>query len=82
MTPNETQLPLPFRAVRLVNVCQMLNASPSTIWRWVKTNPSFPKPIKLSPSVTAWDEAELLAWVQARKSERHHENAPTSDGDL
>lgn len=81
MKPDISENQLPFQGIRLVTVCQMLNASPATIWRWVKTNPGFPRPIKLSPSVTAWDEAELLEWIRERKDERQTEQASMLKGD-
>ena len=81
MRPEIEEKQSTFRGVRLVTVCQMLNASPATIWRWVKTNPGFPKPIKLSPSVTAWDEAELLAWIRDRKGQRQPQQPALLNGD-
>lgn len=33
-----------------------------TIWRWLKTDASFPKPIKLSPGCTRWKESEIDTW--------------------
>lgn len=38
--------------------------SPATIWRWTADG-KFPKPIKLSPGVTAWDNADLDAFDAA-----------------
>lgn len=35
--------------------------SPATIWRWVAAG-HFPKPVKLSAGVTAWDNADLDAF--------------------
>lgn len=37
-----------------------------TIWRWLKTDPKFPKPIKLSPRCTRWKLEDILAWEQAK----------------
>lgn len=58
------------RALRLNRVCHLTGASPATIWRWVKTNPDFPRPFRLSPAITVWDEAELVQWIEGRKSLR------------
>lgn len=82
MTNTESEQRTTFRGVRLVTVCQMLNASPATIWRWVKTNPGFPQPIKLSAAVTAWDEAELLEWLDAKKANRKTRNDTAREGDF
>jgi prophage regulatory protein len=37
-----------------------------TVWRWLKTDPTFPKPISLSPGCTRWKLAEIEAWESAR----------------
>ena len=37
-----------------------------TVWRWVKTEAGFPKPVKLSPGTTRWRLDELEAWEQFR----------------
>ncbi|MBR0671726.1 helix-turn-helix transcriptional regulator [Neoroseomonas soli] len=60
-------LPVPGRAIRLPGVCALTGASRSTIWRWVAADPTFPRPFRLSPAVTVWDEAEVLAWLAAKK---------------
>lgn len=33
-----------------------------TIWRWVSSDPTFPKPIKLSPGCTRWKLSDIEAW--------------------
>ncbi len=40
-----------------------------TVWRWVKTEAGFPKPVKLSPGTTRWRLDELEAWEQFRAEE-------------
>lgn len=45
----------------------LLPVSEMTIWRWVKTG-VFPKPIKLSPSITAWDLEEVQKFIDARRA--------------
>lgn len=44
----------------------MLPISPATIWRKVAAD-QFPKPIKLGPRLTAWDLADVQAWLQKQK---------------
>ncbi|UUZ55061.1 AlpA family phage regulatory protein [Massilia sp. H-1] len=39
--------------------------SRATLWRWVAAG-TFPKPVKLSPGVTAWDNDDLDAYDAAR----------------
>jgi prophage regulatory protein len=38
------------------------NIGNTTLWRWVKENPDFPRPIRLSPHVTVWDLDELITY--------------------
>lgn len=42
------------------------SVSRQTVWRWLKTDPTFPKPISLSPGCTRWKASELDAWEAAR----------------
>ena len=37
-----------------------------TVWRWLKTDPTFPKPVSLSPGCTRWRLADIEAWEAAR----------------
>lgn len=38
----------------------------TTLWRWAKNDPSFPKPVKLGPQVSRWKLSEIEAWEKAR----------------
>ena len=38
----------------------------TTIWGWVKSDPTFPKPVTLSPGCTRWRLSDLEAWEAAR----------------
>ena len=62
--------PVAGRAIRLPQVCDLIGASPATVWRWAKHDRSFPQPFKLSEAVTCWDERELVEWIAAKKSAR------------
>jgi len=42
--------------------------SPATLWRRVKAG-AFPRPVKLSPGVTAFRVEEVRAWIESRSSE-------------
>jgi prophage regulatory protein len=46
------------------------NVQRSTIWRWCKTDPTFPKPVSLSPGCTRWRAAEIEQWESARAANR------------
>jgi len=58
------------RIARLPRVCERTCASPATVWRWVKSDPTFPKPFRLSKGVTCWDEGEISTWIEAKKAQR------------
>jgi predicted DNA-binding transcriptional regulator AlpA len=60
----------PDRAIRIPQVCSLTGQAPATVWRRVKTDPSFPRPYKLGPKVTVWSEAEVLGWLDAKKAQR------------
>lgn len=43
-------------------VSGVLGIAVSTLWAWTAQG-RFPKPVKLSPRVSAWPVAELRAWL-------------------
>ncbi len=61
---NATQSATP-EFFRLNHLKQRLGVSGSSIWAWVKAG-KFPKPIKLSQNITAWDRDSIEAWEQSR----------------
>ncbi|SFO30433.1 transcriptional regulator, AlpA family [Roseovarius lutimaris] len=42
------------------------NVHRSTPWRWTNTDPTFPKPVKLSPQCSRWKLSEIEAWETRR----------------
>lgn len=52
--------------VRLNELIQILPISKASIWRKVK-NGTFPKPVKLSDAITAWDMADIEAYINSVK---------------
>ncbi|AVO48543.1 hypothetical protein C6568_04125 [Melaminivora suipulveris] len=48
---------------------ELLGIGLSTLWRFAKERPDFPRPRKLSPRVTVFIVAELLAWRDAQVKE-------------
>lgn len=40
--------------------------SRGTVWRWHRNDPTFPRPVKLSPGCTRWKLAEVEAWEAAQ----------------
>ena len=57
----------PAQFYRLPTLKQRLGVSGSTIWNWIKQG-KFPRGVKLSDNVTAWNAADIDAWAQARIS--------------
>lgn len=39
----------------------------ATIWRWAKSDPTFPKPFKLGLNTTVFDLDALAVWVSAKQ---------------
>ena len=48
-------------------VAKRFGVSRATVWRWVKSVPDFPEPVKLSAGTSRWTEEQL------RKFEHHAE---------
>jgi len=38
----------------------------TSVWRWVRTAPDFPKPLKLSAGCTRWKASEIATWEASR----------------
>lgn len=51
--------------IRITDVMKKTGIAKSTIWLWVKEN-KFPKPVKLSPRITVWEEDKIQEWQQAQ----------------
>lgn len=47
-------------------VAARYGVSRTSIWHWVKHNPGFPSPVKLSPGFNRWRVADLEAWETSR----------------
>lgn len=50
------------------DVAERYGVSRQTIWRWVKTDATFPKSIKLSPGCTRWNIADIEYWEKVNYS--------------
>ena len=59
------------RALRLKELRALTNLSPATIWRRSKQDPTFPKPFSIGPNSTAWDEQEVMTWLENCKANRN-----------
>jgi predicted DNA-binding transcriptional regulator AlpA len=70
MQSDNNQNIAPRRAIRLPRVREMTGASSSTVWRWAKNDPEFPKPFRVGRALTCWDECEVLRWIEGKKAAR------------
>lgn len=50
------------------NLAGCYSVTRQTVWRWLKTDPTFPKRISLSPGCTRWSLQEIEAWEAARRA--------------
>ena len=57
--------PLP-PSLRPSEAARALGISRGTLYRWLRTDPTFPRPRHIGRAVTIFDAAELLAWRDGR----------------
>jgi prophage regulatory protein len=55
------------KLLRDKQVAEKLACSWPHVWALTRNNPSFPKPYKISPRVTAWSDEEIDAWLLTQK---------------
>ncbi len=60
---------IPRRGIRPAPTAAKIGVSLPTLWRYVRNNPHFPRPRKLSERVTVFDETEIDAFLAAPKFE-------------
>lgn len=48
--------------LRITDVMKKTGIAKSTVWLWVSKG-KFPKPIKLSPRITVWEEDKINKWM-------------------
>lgn len=51
--------------LRIKDVIEKTGIAKSTIWLWVNEN-KFPKPIKISPRVTVWENSKIEEWINSK----------------
>jgi prophage regulatory protein len=52
--------------MRQKELMKLVPFSPATLWRMVKAG-TFVRPTKLSARITAWNRAEVQAWLLAKE---------------
>ncbi|MGV7244540.1 helix-turn-helix transcriptional regulator [Caballeronia sp. M23-90] len=58
------------RAMRPTKAAEHLGIAVSTFWQYARTDPDFPKGIKISHRVTLFMEEDLAKWLSLRASRR------------
>ncbi|AJX30112.1 prophage CP4-57 regulatory protein (AlpA) [Burkholderia pseudomallei] len=61
-----SDLNLQDRYLRPAGVAQKLGVCVASVWARVKSDPAFPRPIKLSARTTVFAESEIDAYVRQR----------------
>lgn len=51
--------------LRVKQVADTFGMSVATVWRKAKTDPQFPKPVKVSEGITGWPSDEVRAYMEA-----------------
>lgn len=52
--------------MRKREVAVMFSVSPTTLWRWERTDPGFPKARQLRGGITGYLTSEVTAYLQSR----------------
>jgi predicted DNA-binding transcriptional regulator AlpA len=56
----------PYGYMRQKELMEVVPFSPATLWRLVKAG-KFVRPVKLSDRITAWNRAEVQAWLLTKE---------------
>lgn len=56
----------PIKILRLRDVQTRIGISRPTIYRWLDSDPSFPRPVKIGSRSIGWIESEVNQWLEAR----------------
>lgn len=62
------------RFIRINELIEKTGIARSTIWLWVSED-KFPKPIKLSPRITVWEEDKIEDWMNKKIKQMTYSSA-------
>lgn len=68
MTQQQLPYLLPQGLSRAKQLLPFLPFGITTLWNYTKAG-KFPKPVKISPTVTAWRNADVIAWLENQTCE-------------
>jgi prophage regulatory protein len=60
----------PIRILRRRQLEARLAIGRSTIYDWLRSDPTFPRPVKIGARAVGWVESEINAWLAGRMAER------------
>lgn len=70
-TIGNTEQPIPYLLPqgmsRAKDLLPFLPFGITSLWNYTKAG-KFPKPIKISPTVTAWRNADVIAWLENQQA--------------
>jgi prophage regulatory protein len=50
------------------DISERFGVSRQTIWRLLKSDPTFPKPFRLTAGSTRWALSEVVAWENSKRT--------------
>jgi prophage regulatory protein len=65
----QPSIPLRDRCLRPKEAAEKLAIGVSTLWKYAKTDPHFPSPIRMSSKCTVFRESELDEYVQRKAAQ-------------
>lgn len=55
------------KLIGMNQMCQFLDMAPTTINKYLHTDPTFPKPIVFGKRLQKWSYSEIRSWVESKK---------------
>jgi prophage regulatory protein len=60
----------PIRILRRRQLEARLGVGRSTVYDWLRSDPTFPRPVRIGARAVGWVESEINGWLAARMAER------------
>jgi prophage regulatory protein len=60
----------PIRILRRRQLEARLGIGRSTVYDWLRSDPSFPRPVRIGARAVGWIESEINAWLAERMAAR------------
>ena len=69
----------PSMLLRIADLQRELRIGRTSVYTLVATDPTFPRPIQLTPRAVAWRREDVEAWVSSRPLAEAHVHATLAD---